>query len=155
MISPVFVVILLVGIAFLLFCLFHLLREIRRSKRVAITPLSRQRGAGVSFPLFVLKKNDYSMFEVETPERILSHMKPLDIENGEYLCWDARGRAARISISGQRVTGIALTKAVISLGDAFRLYSDVHGLDVDTTGPFELVWCRLRQEVRQSHRRGA
>lgn len=95
------------------------------------------------------------MFEVETPEKLLSYMKPRDIENGEYLCWDARGRAVRILISRQQLTEIAVTKTEISLGDAFRLYSDVHGLDVDTTGPFELVWCRLKQEGRRSHQRGA
>lgn len=156
--TPVFVVILLVGISFLLFCLFHLIREAKPSKRVAITPLSPQKDrrldACVSFPLFVLEKDDYSMFEVETPDKILCHMKPLDIESDQYLCWDARGRALQISTSDQKVTGIAFCRAEVSLGEAFRRYSEVHGLDADTTGPFEQVWSRLKQEEPSAHRRG-
>jgi hypothetical protein len=156
-IAPVFAVILLLGVPFLLFCFFHFVREAKPRKRVAITPLPSQRGRGldvrVSFPLFVLEKDDYSMFRVETSDKILYHMKPLDIESDEYLFWDATGRAVRISTCGQQVTGIAFCKPEISLGDAFRCYSDVHGLDTDTSGPFEQVWCRLRQEEASSHSR--
>lgn len=159
MIAPVFSVILLAGFSFLLFCLFHLIREIKPSKRVVVTSLpprrDRRLDARVSFPLFVLEKDDYSMFEVETPDKIVRHMKPIDIENDEYLCWDARGRAVQISISDQQVIGLAFRKAEISLGEAFGRYSDVHGLDIDTTGPFEQVWCRLKQaEVPPSRNRG-
>ena len=100
--------------------------------------------ASVSFPLFVFEKDDYSMFIVETLDKVLYHMEPIDIENGEYLCWDANGRAVRISISGQRVTGICHGEPEIPLAEAFRRYSEVHGLDVDTTGPFDQVWCRLK-----------
>ena len=99
----------------------------------------------VSFPLFVFVKHDYSMFVVEKPDKVLYHMGPLDIEHGEYLCWDAKGRAVRISISGKRKTGITYAEAEIPLAEAFRRYSEVHGLDADTTGPFEHVWCRLKQ----------
>jgi hypothetical protein len=98
----------------------------------------------VSFPLFVFEKDDYSMFVVETPGEVLYHMEPIDIENGEYLCWDANGKAVRISISGQRVTGICQGEPEISLAEAFKRYSEVYGLDVDTTGPFDQVWCRLK-----------
>ena len=158
MITPVFVVILLVGVSFLLFCLFHLVREIKPSKRVAITPLSPQKDrrldARVSFPLFVLEKDDYSMFEVETPDKILCHMKPLDIESDQYLCWDARGRALRISTSDQQVTGITFCRAEISLGEAFRRYSEVHDLDADTMGPFEQVWGAPRPKWLLDARRG-
>ena len=108
--------------------------------------------ASVSFPLFVFEKDDYSMFVVETPDKVLYHMEPTDIENGEYLCWDASGRAVRISISGQRVTGICHGEPEIPLAEAFRRYSDVHGLDVDTTGPFDQVWCRLKDTESRSPR---
>ena len=82
----------------------------------------------VSFPLFVFEKNDYSMFVIET------HMDPIDIENDNYLCWDANGRAVRISITGQRVTGISYREPEIPLGEAFRRYSEMYGLDVETGG---------------------
>jgi len=148
-IAPVLAAILLLGVPFLLFCLFHFLREANPRERVAIIPLSSRRDGGldarVSFPLFVLEKDDYSMFQVETPDKIPCHIKPLGIESGEYLFWDAMGRALRVSTSGEQVTGIAFCKAEISLGDAFRCYSEVHGLDADTTGPVGQVWCRLQQ----------
>ena len=35
--------------------------------------------ASVSFPLFVFKRDDYSMFVVETPHEVLYHMDPLDL----------------------------------------------------------------------------
>ena len=82
-------------------------------------------------------------------------MQSIDIENGEYLCWDANGRGVRISISAQRVTGICHGEPEIPLAEAFRRYSDVHGLDVDTTGPFDQVWCRLKKtESRLPRSRG-
>ena len=82
-------------------------------------------------------------------------MEPVDIENGEYLCWDANGRAVRISISGKRVTGISYGEPEIPLAEAFRRYSEVFGLDVDTTGPLDQVWCRLKEtESRLPRSRG-
>jgi hypothetical protein len=76
--------------------------------------------ASVSFPLFVFEKDDYSMFVVETPDKVLDHMEPIDIENGEYLCWDANGGAVRISISGQRVTGICYGSPCLSVFAKFK-----------------------------------
>jgi hypothetical protein len=108
----------------------------------------------VSFPLFVFEKDDYSMFVVETPDKVLYHMEPVDIENGEYLCWDANGRAVRISISGKRVTGISYGEPEIPLAEALRRYSEVFGLDVDTTGPFDQVWCRLKETESRLPRSG-
>ncbi len=106
----------------------------------------------VSFPLFVFEKDDYSMFVVETPDKVLYHMEPIDIENGEYLFWDANGRAVRISIAGQRVTEISYGEAEIALAEAFRRYSEVYGLDMDTTGPIDDVWCRLKEANSRSPR---
>jgi hypothetical protein len=101
--------------------------------------------ASVPFPLIVFQKSSCSMFVVETPERIFDYMEPPDIGNGEYLCWDANGRAVRISISGRRMTGISHVEAEVPITEAFRRYSDVFGLDVDTTGPVDQVLCRLKQ----------
>jgi hypothetical protein len=91
----------------------------------------------VSFPLFVFEKNDYSMFVIETLDKVRHYMDPIDIENGNYLCWGANGRAVRISIAGQRVTGISCGEAEIPIGKAFRRYSEVYGLDVETAGPLD------------------
>jgi hypothetical protein len=101
--------------------------------------------SSVPFPLFVFKNDDYSMFVVATRDELLYHMEPIDIEQGEYLCWDPNGKAVRISVGGRKVTGISYGEAEIPLEEAFRRYSEVHGLDVDTTGPIDQVWCRLKQ----------
>jgi hypothetical protein len=111
------------------------------------------KGRSVSFPLFVFEKDDYSMFVVESPDEVLDHMEPIDVENDKYLCWDANGRAARISISGQRVTEICYGDPEMPLAEAFRRYSEVNGFDVDTTGPFDQVWCRLNDPASRLPRR--
>ena len=72
-------------------------------------------------------------------------MDPLDIKNDKYLYWDANGRAVQISVSDQRVTGMAYGETEFSLTEAFKRFSDVHGLGVDTTGPVDQVWGRLKQ----------
>jgi hypothetical protein len=101
--------------------------------------------ASIPFPLIVFQRSSYSMFVVETPEKIFDYMEPPDIGNGEYLCWDANGRAVRISVSGQRMTGISHVEAEIPVAEAFKRYCDVFGLDVDTTGPVDQVWRCLKQ----------
>ena len=109
----------------------------------------------VSFPLFVFEKDDCSMFVVETPDRILYHMEAIDIENDEYLYWDANGRGVRISIASQQVTGIDNFGAEMPLAEAFKRHADALGLHVDTTGPSDQVWHRLQEaEGRLPRRRG-
>ena len=106
-------------------------------------------GGSVSFPLFVFEKDDCSMFLVETPEKVLYHMEPIDIENDEYVCWDANGKPVRILVSGQRVTGINYGAAKMSLAEAFSRHSAAFGLNVDTTGPAKDVWHRLNEAQRR------
>jgi len=101
--------------------------------------------SGVVFPLYGFAKDDRSMWLVESPDRILYHMEPIDIENGEYLLWDAKGRAVQISVQGNTVIGMAYADSEISLEEAFKRYSDTYGLNVDTNGSVEEVWCRLKE----------
>jgi len=77
------------------------------------------------------------MWLVESPNRILYHMEPIDIENGEYLLWDANGRAVQISVQGNTVIGMAYADGEISLEEAFKRYSETYGLNVDTKGSVE------------------
>jgi hypothetical protein len=103
----------------------------------------------VSFPLFVFEKDDCSMFLVEGPDKVLYQMEPIDIENGEYLFWDASGKCVQISLAGKRVTGIDYAAAEMSLPDAFKRHSDALGLRVETTGPADKVWHRLKEAEAQ------
>jgi hypothetical protein len=107
----------------------------------------------VSFPLFVFEKDDCSMRLVESADKILFHMEPTDIENDEYLCWDALGRAVRILIGGQQVIGIAYGEAEMPLAEAFMRHSEAFSLNLDTTGPVDEVWRRLKEAEAQLPRK--
>ncbi len=109
----------------------------------------------VSFPLFVFEKDDCSMFLVEGPDKVLYNMEPIDIENAEYLFWDSNGNGVHISVAGEQVTAIDPAAVEISLSEAFKRYSDAFGLRVDTTGPADEVWPRLKQaEAELPRKRG-
>jgi hypothetical protein len=90
---------------------------------------------------------------VESPDQVLYHMEPIDIENDEYLCWDANGRAVRISIAGQRVIGIAYGETEMPLAEAFVRHSQAFSLNLDTTGPVDEVWRRLKEAENRLPRR--
>jgi hypothetical protein len=82
-------------------------------------------------------------------------MEPIDIENDEYLFWDANGRNIRISIERNKVAGIAYGDAEMTLAEAFKCHSEAFGLSVETTGPPDEVWLRLKEaEARLPRRRG-
>lgn len=103
----------------------------------------------VPFPLFVFEKDDCSMFLVEEPDKVLYHMEPIDIENGEYLLWDSNGKGVQISVAGKHVTAIDSADVEISLSEAFKRHSDAFDLRVDTTGPAGEVWRRLKETEAQ------
>jgi hypothetical protein len=107
----------------------------------------------VVFPIYGFAKDDRSMWLVENPDRILYHMEPIDIENGEYLLWDANGQSVRISIKRNKVTGITHCDSEMPLPEAFQRYSEAYGLNVDTTGPADEVWQRLKEAEARLPRR--
>ena len=111
--------------------------------------------SGVVFPLYAFAKDDFSMWLVENPDRVLYHMEPIDIANGEYLLWDASGRAVQLSLKGNKVIAIAYTDSEMPLAEAFKQYSETHRLHVETTGPADEVWHRLKEaEARSPRKRG-
>jgi hypothetical protein len=59
--------------------------------------------------LSVLRRHmcyDRLMFLVERPDRVLYHMEPIDIENEEYLFWDACGEGVRIAVKHEKFSSI-------------------------------------------------
>jgi len=64
--------------------------------------------SGVSFPLYVFEKDDWSMERVESPDRVLYQMEPIDIENDEYLFWDAKGRSVGFQSNATRWPGLRM-----------------------------------------------
>jgi hypothetical protein len=108
--------------------------------------------ATVTFPLYVLA-DDQHMFMVESAHRVLYHMELIDIQNGEYSLWDADGRAVHISTDRNKVVGISHCDCAMSLAEAFKCYSETYGLNVDTTGPADVVWHRLQEAEARLPRR--
>lgn len=95
------------------------------------------------------------MRRVEGPDQVLYHMEPIDIENDEYLFWDANGRSVRISIERNKVAKIAYGDAEMTLAEAFKRHSEASGLSVEPAGPPDEVWRRLKEaEGRLPRRRG-
>lgn len=60
---------------------------------------------------------------IESFERILYHLEAIDIENDEYMFWDADGRGLKILIKKGRVSGFEKTENRITLRQAFEGYA--------------------------------
>ncbi|MBI3645348.1 MAG: hypothetical protein HY233_05235 [Acidobacteriales bacterium] len=52
----------------------------------------------LKFPIYVLEKDDDSVFEFSTIVAIQQHLEAIDVENGEYTAWDADGRCLKLSV---------------------------------------------------------
>jgi hypothetical protein len=105
-----------------------------------------------SFPLYAFEKDDWSMFLVESPDKVLSHIEPIDFENDEYLFWDAQGHGVRLTLERGTLTSIEDAENEITIQEAFARYSQSLGVTVDTTRPFPEVWARLQANVKPPSR---
>lgn len=81
----------------------------------------------VVYPLFAFL-DDRTIIGVEGPDRILYHFEAIDIENDEFLFWDATERAVRISVKKSRVIDVSYCDSNFSLRDAFLAYADAVNL---------------------------
>lgn len=109
----------------------------------------------VEYPVFTFEKDDRSMYLLESEERILYHLEAIDIENDEYVFWDAAGVGVRISVSvgawKQKLESVSSCPAPFPLREAFEQYADslgIIGLSVDGT-PLE-VWRRIQEQRKRS-----
>jgi hypothetical protein len=59
-----------------------------------------------AFPLYV-RLDDGEVLQIEGIERILYHLEAIDIENDEYMFWEANGHGLKIFIEKGRVIGFA------------------------------------------------
>src|ERR1700746_2048468 len=80
------------------------------------------------YPLFVFEKDDSSMLQIERFERILYHLETIDIENGEYLFWDATGAALCLEVKKLKVSNISPCESSFSLAQAFARYAERYQL---------------------------
>jgi hypothetical protein len=101
-----------------------------------------------SFPLYVFEKDDWSMFLVESEDKLLYHIEPIDFENDEYLFWDAQGRGVRLTLERGVLTNIEQAENAMTVREAFARYSQTLGVTVDPKGPLPEVWARLQTNVK-------
>lgn len=105
-----------------------------------------------AFPLYVCL-DDGEVLRIESVERILYHLETTDIENDEYIFWDANGHGLKILIERQRVIGFANAETKITLQQAFDDYVQQLGVSVDTTGTPEEIWDKVKKAKDELPRR--
>jgi len=88
------------------------------------------------------------MFLIESPDRVFSHIEPIDFENDEYLFWNAEGHGVRLTLEKGELTKIEEADNEITVREAFQQYSLALGSTVDTTGALPEVWARLQAQVK-------
>jgi hypothetical protein len=110
----------------------------------------------ITYPLFVFEKDDNSMRLIERSDRILSWHEAIDIENGEYVFWDATGSGVQIKVDGNKVMSVTPCAATFSLRGALATYAE--SLDLPSNiiegQPVE-IWQRIERELeRRPKKRG-
>lgn len=115
----------------------------------------------VTYPLFVFEKDDNSMRLVENESRILYHMEAIDIENDEYVFWDAKGAGVSVAVTPTttfktgKLEKVTSSLPMFPLHDAFKLYAENLGiLDAVPEGAPLDVWRRIQTELAGRPRKG-
>jgi hypothetical protein len=102
----------------------------------------------VAFPLYVCL-DDGEVMQIERFDRILYHLEVIDIENDEYMFWDAGGRGLKILTKKGKVSGFKKADNKITLQEAFEEYARQLGITVDTSGTPEEIWAKV-QKAREN-----
>jgi hypothetical protein len=101
----------------------------------------------VRFPLFVFAKDDHSMYLIETPERVLYHLEAIDIENDEYLFWDASGAGVCVSVTREVIDSVGLYDPPMTLPEAFEAYARAHELHMPSGQSPLATWESLQSQL--------
>ena len=56
----------------------------------------------LEFPVFVHEKDDDSVMEFPNLAAMQGYLEAIDVENGEYEAWDARGRCLELSVGSPK-----------------------------------------------------
>jgi hypothetical protein len=103
------------------------------------------------FPLYVCL-DDGEVIRIEGFDRILYHLEAIDIENDEYMFWDATGHVLKILIQKRKVSGLEKIDNKVTLQQAFEGYAGQlaqRGATVDTSGTPEEIWAKV-QKAKES-----
>lgn len=102
----------------------------------------------IQYPLFVFEKDDCSMQLVEKESELFWHLEEIDIQNDEYLFWDANGQGVCLRTEKRKVVAIENCEAVKPLDEAFQAYCQSLSLTVEfAREPIE-TWRRIEAAVR-------
>jgi hypothetical protein len=102
----------------------------------------------VAFPIYV-SLDDGRVIRIENFQKILYHFEAIDIENDEYLFWDANGQGSKILIEKNAVSGFQNADNRLTLQQAIETCAKQLGLSIDTSGTLAEVWTRV-QNAEQS-----
>jgi len=95
-----------------------------------------------AFPLFV-RLDDGEVMQVEGYDRILYRLEAIDIENDEYLFWDANGNGVKVLINGSRIAGLQPVNNEMTVQAAISAYANQLGVAVESSGTPQDTWARL------------
>lgn len=87
------------------------------------------------------------MLLIEKSDRLLYHLEAIDIENDEYVFWDAKGAGVCVSVTHDAIDQITRCDRSMSLSDAFQAYSQSLSLRVSLQGPPSEVWGRIQSQL--------
>jgi len=102
----------------------------------------------VEYPIFVFEKDDHSMSLIEDESRLFYHLEAIDIENGEYVFWDAKGGGVSIQVAEGKMIGLGPGPAEFPLGDALVMFAKAEG--ISPAGPIASLieeWNRIQGEL--------
>ncbi len=88
------------------------------------------------------------MLTVEKPEKLFAHLEEIDIQNDEYLFWDASGRAVHLRVENRKVVAIENCDAPKDLSEAFATYCQSLGLTVEFANKPVETWKRIQVAER-------
>ena len=103
----------------------------------------------ITYPLFVFEKDDQSMRLIEDSSQILNYLEAIDVQNGEYFFWDAKGHGVTVAVVvtafTSKLNGVASSLPVFPLLEAFALYAKSLGISepLPQGTPIEL-WNRIQ-----------
>jgi hypothetical protein len=101
----------------------------------------------VTFPIYVCL-DDGRLIRIESFSKILYDLEAVDIENDEYMFWDANGKGMKILIENDQVSGFRSADNKLSLRQAIETYTKQLGTPIDTSGTPTEVWARVQEVER-------
>jgi uncharacterized protein (DUF2249 family) len=112
-------------------------------KRLHVADLRMESRHEFTFP-FLVRLDDGEVMQIESYDKILYHLEAIDIENNEYLFWDAEGRGVKVVIKNSKVKEFRETDNGMTVQNAIGEYARHLGTTAETTGTPLETWRRMQ-----------